>query len=161
MSTAVLTLAYEYPKETVSLFTEYTAMLVQLNPGFQAFLDLQRYVDEIQDLTVKYGLPGGRLYLAWVNGQPAGCIALRKLDEERCELKRLYVRPAYRRQHIALQLVNRLLDDARALGYRWMLLDTLPELTDAIRMYRNLGFQDVPRYNDSPLDDTVFLGLEL
>ena len=90
-----------------------------------------------------------------------GCIALRKLDEERCEMKRLYVRPAFRGRHIARRLVDQIIANARMIGYRRMLLDTLPCLEDAVRMYRKLGFRDIPCYNDSPMDITLFMGLDL
>ena len=83
------------------------------------------------------------------------------MNDSECELKRLYVRPAWRRQGIAARLIDQILSDARSIGYKRILLDTLPGLTVAIAMYRDLGFQDIPRYNDSPLDDTVFLGLDL
>ena len=156
-----LTYGYDYPEEMVALFTEYTAMLVQLEPPFQAYLDLQHYEDEVRDLTVKYGLPDGRLYLARIDGKAVGCIALRKLDNTCCELKRLYVRPEYRKRGIAATLIDQILSDARLIGYQQLLLDTMPGLTDAIRMYRNLGFRDIPRYNDSPLDTTIYMGLEL
>ena len=86
---------------------------------------------------------------------------LRRLDDETCELKRLYVRPAFRGRGIAGVMMQRILDDARAIGYTVMLLDTLPFLTSAIRMYRALGFYDIPPYNDSPLDTTIFLRLDL
>ena len=87
---------YDRPAEILSLFTEYTRMLVSHDPSFQIYLDIQHYEDEIRDLEAKYGRPEGRLYLALWDGEAAGCIALRKLDEERCEMKRLYVRPAFR-----------------------------------------------------------------
>ena len=116
---------------------------------------------EVADPTQKYGLPDGRLYVAWCDGQPAGCIALRRLAGTTCELKRLYVRPAFRGRGIAGAMMQRILDDARAIGYTAMLLDTLPFLTSAIRMYRALGFYDIPPYNDSPLATTIFLRLEL
>ena len=116
---------------------------------------------EVADLTKKYGMPDGRLYVAWCDGQPAGCIALRRLDGTTCELKRLYVRPAFRGRGIAGVMMQRILDDARAIGYTVMLLDTLPFLTSAIRMYRALGFYDIPPYNDSPLDTTICLRLDL
>ena len=106
-------------------------------------------------------VPDGRLYIAWCDGQPAGCIALRRLDDTTCELKRLYVRPAFRGRGIAGVMMQRILDDARAIGYTVMLLDTLPFLTSAIKMYRALGFYDIPPYNDSPLDTTIFLRLDL
>ena len=152
---------YDFPQEVRSLFTEYTRMLVELEPAFQAYLDIQHYEDEVRDVRVKYGLPYGRFYLARIDGEIIGCIAMRRLNDKECELKRLYVRPPWRRQGIAARLVERILSDARSVGYERILLDTLPGLTVAISMYRGMGFQDIPRYNDSPLDDTVYLGLDL
>lgn len=87
---------YEYKNEIRELFTEYTDMLVENDSTFKAYLDIQNYDDEIGHLEHKYGLPDGRLYLLKRDGKSAGCIALRKLDSERCEMKRLYVRPAFR-----------------------------------------------------------------
>ncbi|MFR6425050.1 MAG: GNAT family N-acetyltransferase [Oscillospiraceae bacterium] len=91
-------LAYDTPETIRELFTEYTRMLVENEPAFQTYLDLQDYAAELADLTKKYGLPHGRLYIAWCDDRPVGCIGLRRLDDETCELKRLYVRPAYRGQ---------------------------------------------------------------
>ena len=156
-----LKLGYATPGAVRELFTEYTQMLVAHDPHFQAYLDLQHYDAEVDDLTQKYGLPDGRLYIAWCDGQPAGCIALRRLDDTTCELKRLYVRPAFRGRGIAGVMMQRILDDARAIGYTVMLLDTLPFLTSAIKMYRALGCYDIPPYNDSPRDTTIFLRLDL
>ena len=156
-----LVLAYDLPQEILPLFSEYTDMLVREDPSFQIYLDIQHYDDEVRDLRVKYGLPDGRLYLARLDGRPIGCIALRRLDETRCELKRLYVRPEYRQRGFAHQLVERIIADARDIGYSHMLLDTLPFLKTAIRMYRKFGFYDIPCYNDSPLDHTIFLQLDL
>ena len=156
-----LKLGYDTPEAVRELFAEYTHMLVENDPHFQVYLDLQHYDAEVADLTKKYGLSGGRLYVAWCDGQPAGCIALRRLDDTTCELKRLYVRPAFRGRGIAGAMMQRILDDARAIGYTVMLLDTLPFLTSAIKMYRALGFYDIPPYTDSPLDTTIFLRLDL
>lgn len=156
-----LKLGYDTPEAVRELFTEYTQMLVAHDPYFQAYLDLQHYDAEVADLTQKYGLPDGRLYVAWCDGQPAGCIALRRLDDTTCELKRLYVRPAFRGRGIAGTMMQRILDDARAIGYTVMLLDTEPFLRSALKMYRGLGFYEIPRYNDSPLDTTIFLRLDL
>ena len=151
----------EHSEEIAPLFAEYTAMLVAGDPRFQAYLDLQNYYDELKNPEHKYGLPGGRLYLVRANGEAAACIALRRMDAERCEMKRLYVRPAFRGNGIAGRLVRRVTEDARAVGYRAMLLDTLPFLTDAIRLYRGLGFYEIPCYNDNPLDDSIYLQLDL
>ncbi len=153
--------AYDCRDEICLLFQEYTEMLVRESPSVADYLNIQHYDAEIHDLESKYGLPDGRLYLARVDGAAAGCAALRRLDDTRCELKRLYVRPQYRGQKIAAALLDRLLADAREVGYQTMLLDTLPFLTTAIALYRRRGFQDIPGYNDSPLPETIYLGMEL
>ena len=128
-------LAYDTPETIRELFTEYTRMLVENEPAFQTYLDLQDYAAELADLTKKYGLPHGRLYIAWCDDRPVG--------------------------GIAGQMMQRILSDARAIGYTAMQLDTEPFLRSALKMYRGLGFYDIPRYTDSPLDTTIFLRLEL
>lgn len=152
---------YDHPEEILSLFTEYTHMLVSHDPSFQIYLDIQHYADEIRDLEAKYGRPEGRLYLALWEGEAAGCIALRRLDEQRCEMKRLYVRPAFRGHRIGDALVDRVIQDAKAIGYRHMLLDTLPFLESAIHMYQKRGFYEIPCYNDSPVETTIFMQYDL
>ena len=152
---------YGCPDEVAALFQEYTDMLVAQKPAFAAYLRLQGYQREVQHLEEKYGPPHGRLYLLRVDGTAAGCIALRRLDEERCELKRLYVRPQYRGRGLAGRLVDRALEDARAIGYGCVLLDTFPFLEEAIGMYRRRGFQEVPSYNGSPMEDLIYLRLDL
>lgn len=156
-----LTSALSSPEEVRSLFQEYTDMILENVPSFQAYLDLQHYDDETAHLEHKYGPPEGRLYLARWDGAAAGCGGLRKLDGGRCELKRLYVRPAFRGRRVGEALLERLIGDARAVGYRQMLLDTLPFMESALRLYRRFGFSGIPRYNDSPLDSTIYLGLDL
>ena len=152
---------YEYKNEIRELFTEYTDMLVENDSTFKAYLNIQNYDDEIEHLEHKYGLPEGRLYLLRRDGKSAGCIALRKLDNERCEMKRLYVRPAFRGHRIGDALVDRILQDARAIGYRHMLLDTLPFLEGAIHIYQKRGFYEIPCYNDSPMETTIFMQYDL
>ena len=155
---------YDRHGDILALFTEYTDLLKASDEKFAYYLDIQHYDDELRDLRAKYGEPGGRLYVALAeDGAAAGCIALHRLDDERCELKRLYVRPAYRGQGLGSLLVARILDDARQIGYRAMLLDTLPVLESAVRMYRGLGFYEIPCYNDSPIDadKTCFFRLDL
>ena len=93
--------AYGALEEVRALFAAYTAMLVDCDPSFQRYLDIQHYDDEARDPTAKYGPPDGRLYLARLDGRAVGCVALRRLDGERCEMKRLYVRPECRGRGIA------------------------------------------------------------
>lgn len=151
----------EHPEQIVDLFTEYTQMLVEVEPSFAGYLEQQNYQHEIEDLPDKYGPPDGVLHLILADGKPAGCIGLRKLDETRCEMKRLYVRSEYRRHQLGDQLVQRILQDARNLGYKEMLLDTLPQLDSAIRLYQRHGFDFIPCYNDSPVESTVYMGKTL
>ncbi|MBQ2896581.1 MAG: GNAT family N-acetyltransferase [Oscillospiraceae bacterium] len=136
-------------------------MLVAGDSAFQEYLNLQNYDEELAHLEQKYGEPAGRLYLARWNGEAAGCIGLRRIDDECCEMKRLYVYPAFRGNHIASALARRIIDDARAIGYRAMLLDTLPFLQEALALYRKLGFYEIPSYNNSPLDSSIYLRLDL
>lgn len=91
-----ITPAYDVPQEIGELFAEYTGMLLENAPDFRQYLELQNYDDELLHLEAKYGLLDGRLYLARWDGAAAGCIGLRRLDSMRCEMKRLYVRPAFR-----------------------------------------------------------------
>lgn len=153
--------AYDRPEEVLGLFAEYMDMLLEGDPTFAEYLQIQNYDDELRDLSHKYGLPEGRLYLAYWDGELAGSIALRKIDNERCELKRMYIKPAFRRRGIAKTLVLRLIEDAREIGYRYMLLDTLPFLQTAIRMYHNIGFYEIERYNDSPMDTSIYMKFDL
>ena len=153
--------AYDHPDEVAALFSEYTEMLVAGDPAFRHYLDLQDYEGELAHLEVKYGLPHGRLYLACCGGQPAGCIGLRRLDARRCEMKRLYVRPAFRDRGIGAQLVRQIIADAKEIGYSAILLDTFPFLERAIRMYERYGFYRIPRYNDNPIDAMIYLKLDL
>ena len=152
---------YNHPEIVRQLFTEYTELLIEEAPEFRCYLQLQNYDEEIAHLEYKYGAPAGRLYLALVDDRPAGCIALRKLDDGRCEMKRLYVRPAFRGCGLGRMLTEKILEDARGIGYREILLDTFPFLRRALDMYRHMGFREIARYNDSPIDQTIFLALEL
>lgn len=152
---------FDRPWQVRELFSEYTDYIIQGDSSFREYLALQHYNDELLHLEAKYGPPFGRLYLAYCDQTLAGCIALRQLDEHRCEMKRLYVRPAFRKQHIGSILVSKVIADAKAIGYRYLLLDTFPFLDVAIRMYEKLGFRYIPRYNDSPMDATLYMQLDL
>ena len=154
--------AYGALEEVRELFAAYTAMLVDCDASFQRYLDIQHYDDEVRNPAAKYGPPGGRLYLARLaDGTAAGCVALRQLDGERCEMKRLYVRPEFRGHGIARRLIQKITGDARQMGFRRLLLDTLPALEEAVRLYRHLGFYEIPCYNDSPVESTLFFQLDL
>ena len=149
------------PDEVGALFAEYTRMLIEGDSKFQAYLDIQNYDEELLHLPTKYGRPAGRLYLAYLDGVLAGCIGLRRIDEENCEMKRLYVRPAFRGKGIAGKLVAQIISEAREIGYRRMLLDTLPFLQSALKLYRKVGFYEIGCYNDSPMETSIYMALDL
>jgi ribosomal protein S18 acetylase RimI-like enzyme len=152
---------YELKAEVKALFTEYTDFLVSGDNEFRKYLEIQKYDHEVENLEEKYGLPFGRLYVAYFEDEIAGCIALRKLNDSQCEMKRLYVKPQFRNKGIAKFLVEMIVSDAKVIGYDSMLLDTLPFLTTAIEMYKKIGFYEIGCYNDSPLDNTIYMKLDL
>ena len=153
--------AYSHKEEAISLFKEYTGMLIECDNDFKEYLNKQNYDEELEHLESKYGLPYGRLYLAFYNGELAGCIGLRKIDEKNCEMKRLYVRPEFRGNNIGNILVKKIIEDAKTIGYKHILLDTFPFLETAIKLYKNLGFYEIESYNNSPMDNLIYLNFNL
>lgn len=156
-----IVLAYMHTQEITALFSEYTNMLVANDRSFQNYLDLQRYDEEIQHLEEKYGMPSGRLYLAYCDGKAAGCIGLKNMDGKNCEMKRLYVRPQFRGKNIGKLLIQKIIGDAKEIGYSYMLLDTLPFLEKAIHMYEKFGFYTIDCYNNSPMSTSIYMRLDL
>lgn len=153
--------AYDNAQAVETLFSEYTNMLIEGDSTFQEYLKLQNYDEEVKHLDQKYSLPYGRLYLVYCDDALAGCIGLRKIDEENCEMKRLYVRPQFRGQHIGNILVQKIIEDARETGYSHMLLDTLPFLKSAIHLYKAFGFYEIESYNNSPMETSIYMKLDL
>lgn len=153
--------AYEYLEEIRVLFFEYTALLIAGDGTFKEYLAVQNYDEEISHLSRKYGLPGGRLYIAFYDGEAAGCVGLRKIDEKNCELKRLYVKPALRGKHIGNTLIKQIIKDAKEIGYSHILLDTLPFLTSALCLYKACGFYEIPSYNNSPMSTSIYMKRDL
>jgi len=145
----------EHIEQARQLFEEYAASL-----GFS--LCFQNFDQELADLPGKYSPPSGRLLLAYSNDQLSGCIALRRHDAETCEMKRLFVRPTSRGGGLGRVLINAILDEARAIGYKRMYLDTVPGKMDkAIFLYEGIGFRDIEPYYASPVEGARFLALEL
>ena len=142
-------LAYEQEEIVRKLFLEYTKMLIDNDKTFGEYLKLQSYDRELNNLKEKYGLPFGRLYLAYIDNEVAGCIALKRIDKNNCEMKRLYVKEKYRGKKIASKLVDKIIEDSKFIGYKYMLLDTLPFLKSAINLYKQKGFYEISAYNRS------------
>jgi ribosomal protein S18 acetylase RimI-like enzyme len=136
------------------LFAEYQQAL-------GVSLCFQGFERELASLPGDYARPRGRLWLAHAGDETAGCIALRPLGARDAEMKRLYVRPKFRRLRLGRTLAELAIDAARELGYASIKLDTLPSMGEAQRLYAHLGFVDTPPYNDNPVEGVRFLALAL
>jgi putative acetyltransferase len=136
--------------EVLALFREYAASL-----GVD--LSFQNFDEELASLPGDYD----PILLARWNGELAGCVALHALGGGICEMKRLYVRPAYRAQRIGRALAVRIMEEARKRGYRAMRLDTLPSMQNAMRLYESLGFTDIQPYRFNPIEGSRFLEIAL
>ena len=126
-------------------------------------LCFQSFEQELARLPGDYAPPGGALFLARAvpSGEPVGCAGLRRLASGTAELKRLFVRPEFQGQGLGKQLLAAVLDEARALGYQRLWLDTVPQLTTAIELYRRWGFREIAPYNASPIPGALYFELIL
>lgn len=125
-------------------------------------LCFQNFDQELKGLPGAYAPPDGRLLLAVENDQLAGCIALRKLGDKVCEMKRLFVRPACRATGLGRFLAESIIDEARQLGYTHMRLDTVPGKMDkAIALYQSIGFVEIEPYCQNPVEGAKFMELKL
>jgi ribosomal protein S18 acetylase RimI-like enzyme len=136
------------------LFREYAEAL-----GFD--LCFQGFDQELAQLPGGYAPPKGRLYLATDDSGPAGCVALREFEPGVGEMKRLYVRPGYRRRGIGRMLTEQVIADARSSGYRTVRLDTVPRMKEAIALYESLGFRDIEPYRPNPIPGARYMELDL
>jgi putative acetyltransferase len=137
------------------LFLEYAQSL-----GFS--LCFQNFDKELAGLPGDYAPPEGRLLLAEYEGQLAACAALHRLEPRICEMKRLYLRPQFRGKGLGRALAERIIAEARQIGYRRMRLDTVePVMKDAVAMYRKLGFTEIAPYRPNPIAGAMYMELEL
>jgi ribosomal protein S18 acetylase RimI-like enzyme len=136
------------------LFQEYASTL-----DFD--LSFQHFDHEMRTFPVQYSSPSGCLLVAYEDESPTGCVGLRKLDEDICEMKRLYVRPRFRGRGIGRALVINVINKGGKLGYGRMRLDTVPSMQEAIALYESFGFKPIPPYRHNPIPGALYFELEL
>ncbi len=137
-----------------ALFKEYTASL-----GFD--LDFQNFKEELANLPGDYTPPDGRLLIAFWQEQVTGCVALRKLEDRICEMKRLYVKPQFQGKGIGKALAEAIIEKARKIGYFRMCLDTISSMDRARALYLSLGFKEIAPYRYNPIKGAAFMELGL
>lgn len=140
--------------EIRQLFREYANSL-------EIDLCFQDFEEELKSLPGKYSEPDGRLYIAYLEDKVVGCIALRRYDDIRAELKRLFVRNGYRGLGISKRLIQRIIQDALDIGYHSILLDTLDTMKPAISLYTSIGFKEIESYYDNPIEGAKYFELDL
>lgn len=142
-------------EEAKAIFREYEQWL-GLSLCFQSF------EEELASLPGFYAPPDGRLYLARIDGETVGCIGLRKLSDGICEMKRLYLREAARGKGVGQALIEKVIADAREIGYAKMRLDTFPpKMGKAVSLYESHGFYEIEPYYENPHGDTLFMEKQL
>ena len=137
------------------LFQEYAQSL-------GVSLCFQNFEQELAGLPGHYAPPDGRLLLAEYDGQLAGCVALHKWESGVCEMKRLYLRPSFRGKGLGRAIAEKIIAEARNIGYQRMRLDTIePLMKDAVEMYRKLGFREIAPYRPNPIAGAMYMELQL
>lgn len=140
---------YEHLDQIMELFRDYQQLL-----GVN--LDFQGFSQELAGLPGHYATPWGRLYLVKEGANAIGCIALKQIDDTTGEIKRLYVKTEARGQGIAACLLELILQEAKLIGYKRVILDTLSSLQAAVRLYQRFGFHEIPPYYHNPLPDVLY-----
>ncbi len=149
------------PAEGVEDIAVLRALFLEYQDWLDVDLCFQGFGEELASLPGNYAPPAGGVWLAHVDGALAGCVGLRPHDGGTCEMKRLWVRPAFRGLGLGRRLAETGIAAARAAGYRTLCLDTLSFMDAARALYADLGFHEIPAYYDNPLEDVCYLELDL
>jgi GNAT superfamily N-acetyltransferase len=153
------------PKILPAITPEQIDTIRALFRSYEQFLNVdlcfQDFEAELAGLPGRYAPPEGALLIAVLGDEAAGCVAMRKHQQGVCEMKRLFVRPSYRRCGIGRRLLRAVIEAAKDAGYTDMVLDTLTSLGPAMRLYERIGFQPRAPYNENPLPDVVYWELNL
>jgi ribosomal protein S18 acetylase RimI-like enzyme len=144
--------------ETAGQIEQARMLFREYESWFGLNLCFQNFDEEVANLPGKYAKPDGRLLLAFADENLAGCIALRKLEDEICEMKRLFVRDEFRGQKIGNLLIEKLIEEAQVVGYRKMRLDTYPpKMPKAVSLYKSHGFREIAPYYHNPYGETLYM----
>jgi ribosomal protein S18 acetylase RimI-like enzyme len=151
------------PARSAADIAAVKALFLEYANSLGVSLCFQGFDEELAELPGAYAPPRGRLYLVHIDGAPAGCVGLRPLDSghDRCEMKRLYLRPICRGLGLGRRLTELIVADARDIGYRKLVLDTLADMKAARALYADLGFREIPAYYDNPLPGVLYAELDL
>lgn len=147
--------------ETPEFVATIRKLFVEYSESLEIDLCFQGFEEELAKLPGDYARPAGRLTLVFQGDEVVGCGALRPLASDVCEMKRLYVRPAFRGMGIGGAVIDALINSAREIGYQRMRLDTLPSMAGAIAIYRSLGFREIAAYRANPVPGALFFELDL
>ena len=147
-----------YDEQSIS---EIKDIFIEYRKDLGLDLSFQDFQDELEELPGEYSPAEGAILLARDEDKTVGCVALRKIDETTCEMKRLYVKPEYRGEGLGRKLSKSIIEKARDKGYEKMKLDTLTTLKEANELYRSLGFEECEPYRYNPLEDALYMELEL
>ncbi|HHW39365.1 MAG TPA: GNAT family N-acetyltransferase [Bacillales bacterium] len=142
-------------------FNQARELFIEYSKSLGISLEFQNFDEELKNIPGMYGVLGGCLLLALDNEQTIGCVALRKIDDNICEMKRLYVLPDWNLQGIGKMLAKSIIEEAKIRGYRFMRLDTLPAMKRAISLYHSLGFYRIEPYRFNPIEGALYLELDL
>ncbi|MFW5927938.1 MAG: GNAT family N-acetyltransferase [Thermoplasmatota archaeon] len=151
-------LVESYDEQDIS---EIRDIFIEYRKDLGLDLSFQEFQDELEELPGEYSPPEGSILMAKDEDETVGCVALRKINEDTCEMKRLYVKPDYRGEGLGKKLALSIIEKAREKGYGKMKLDTLTTLKKANELYRSIGFEECEPYRYNPLDDALYMELEL
>ena len=150
------------PAESPGQIAQVRELFLEYEQSLGVKLCFQNFEQEIAGLPGHYAPPDGRLLLAEYKEQLAGCVALHQWQGEICEMKRLYLRPSFRGKGLGRMIAEKIVAEARNMGYRRMRLDTIePIMKDAVEMYRKLGFREIASYRPNPIAGAMYMELEL
>lgn len=150
------------PADNAELMEEVRRLFLDYEKWLNVDLCFQGFEKEVNSLPGKYAPPEGRLYIVKMDGKYIGCIALRKIDDGICEMKRLYLTEDARGKGIGNKLIELIIQDAKNIGYKKMRLDTIKEkMPKAVSLYESHGFHKIEQYYNNPNPHTLFMELDL